>query len=248
NNLGPRAGLAYNATPKTVIRAGFGVFYAFQFVTSNLSPAKNAPYSGSLRVTNNATDFASALPISAGFPAAPPDLFPGAGTGYVYFPPDFKMPAMNEWNINVQRELWANTVLTVAYVGGKGSHVLAFPNVNQPVPGAGAVTPRRPFPNLSDGSGVTPWADSSYNSLQTTFERRFARGFSVLAAWTWAHSIDNSSGTGSEGIQNSYDLHANRGNSTFDVRHNFTVSSTYELPFGKGKPLLAGAGRAVQLV
>jgi hypothetical protein len=247
-DFGPRAGFAFNATPKTVIRGGFGIFFAFQGVTSNISLAKNAPYSGSLRVSNNATDFGGAAPISAGFPEGRPDLFPVAGTAYVYYPQDFKTPAMNEWNLNIQRELWANTVLTVAYVGGKGSHVLAFPNVNQPIPGPGATGPRRPYPNLSDGSGVVPWGDSIYHSLQTTFERRFSHGLTFLGSWTWSHSIDNTSGTGSEGIQNNYDLHFNRGNSTFDLRHNVTLSWTYELPFGKGKPVLAGAGRATQFV
>ena len=71
-NFGPRAGFAYNVTPKTVIRGGFGIFFAFEMQTSNLSPAKNAPFSGSLQVSNNAADFASAKPISAGFPASRP--------------------------------------------------------------------------------------------------------------------------------------------------------------------------------
>ena len=234
DNMAPRFGFAYNVAPKTVIRGGAGIFYAFQGVTSDKSPAKNPPFSGSLKVSNSANDFAGAKPISQGFPAARPDLFPIAGMAYVWYPQDYKTPSMNEWNVNVQRELWASTVLSVAYVGGKGTHVLAFPNVNQPVPGATPIVNRRPYPNLGDGSGVVPWGDSTYHSLQVVGERRMTKGLTVLGTWTYSHSIDNTSGTGSEAIQNPYDMHTNRGNSTFDVRHNLTLSWTYSLPFGAG--------------
>ena len=234
-NFGPRAGVAYTVTPKTVIRAGFGIFYSFAMQTSNLSPAKNPPFSGSLQATNNAADFAGALPISAGFPAARPALYPIAGLAWVYFPRDFKTSGATEWNINVQRELVANTVLTVAYVGMKGTHVLVTDNINAALPGLGAVAPRRPYPNLGDGTAVADWGDSSYHSMQTTVQRRFSSGVSLLAAWTWSHSIDNTSGTGSETIQTPYNLHLNRGNSTFDLRHNVVLSWTYELPFARGK-------------
>src|SRR5207248_6493373 len=138
-NFGPRAGLAYNLTPKTVIRAGFGMFYAFAMQTSNLSPAKNPPLSGSLQTSNNSADFAGALPISAGFPAARPSLFPIAGLAWVYYPRDFKTNGSNEWNINVQRELGRNNVLTVAYVGMKGTHVMVTDNINEAIPGPGEV-------------------------------------------------------------------------------------------------------------
>lgn len=247
-NFGPRAGFAYNITPNTVIRAGAGVFYSLQMQTSNLSPAKNAPFSGSIQTSNNAQDWASAQPISAGFPASRPNLFPVNGTAWVYYPYDFKTTSNTQWNFNIQRQFGANNVLTVAYVGAKGTHIFVTENINQAIPGPGPVVARRFYPNLGDGTAVGPWGNSSYNSLQSTFERRLSAGLTLLAAWTYAHSIDNTSGTGSETVQNPYNLHLNRGNSTFDLRHNVVLSWTYELPFGKGKPFLRDASRPLDLV
>ena len=240
--LGPRFGLAYTLTPKTVIRAGGGIFYSFKSVTSGNSLAKNAPFSGTFITANDANNYAAAKPISAGFPAERPQLWPIAGTAFYYWPEDSKTSTMYEWNVNVQRELAANMVLSVAYVGGKGTYVdLVGLNINQAIPGPGAVASRRPYPNLSDSIGVTPWANSSYNSMQTTLDRRMG-SVRMSAAWTWAHSIDNSSGESSNSpIQNSRNIALQRGNSTFDVRQKLTLSGTYELPFGKGHRWLSSA-------
>ena len=245
--FGPRLGLAYTITPKTVLRTGGGIFYSFKTVTSGNSLAKNAPFSGTLVTTNDANNFAAAKPISAGFPADRPQLWPIAGSGFYYWPEDAKTSTMYEWNINLQRELASNLVLSVAYVGGKGTYVdVVGLNINQAVPGPGAVVTRRPYPNLSDATGVVPWGNSIYNSLQTTFERRMG-AIRFSGAWTWAHSIDDTSGESSNSpIQNSLNLAAQRGSSTFDVRHKLAISSTVELPFGKGKHFLSGASAPVQ--
>ena len=231
-----------------MIRGGGGIFYAFSSITSDKSIAKNAPFSGSLQTTNNANNYAGALPISAGFPAARPDLFPTTGTAFVYYPRDYKTPAAYEWNFNIQQQLFANDVLSVAYVGQSGAHILSLPNINQAIPGATAIALRRPYPNLADGSAVGPWGNSSYNSLQATYEHKLSAGLTFLGAYTWSHSIDNASGTGSEGIQNPYDRSAYRGNSTFDVTHNLVLSWTYALPIGRGKQLLGSPNKLVQQV
>src|SRR5258708_12820599 len=85
-------------------------------------------------------------------------------------------------------------VVSVAYVGGKGTYVdVVGLNINQAVPGAGAVVSRRPYPNLSDSTGVVPWGNSVYNSLQTTFERRMGP-VRFSGPWTWAHCIDDTIG------------------------------------------------------
>ncbi len=247
--LGPRLGFAYTITPKTVLRAGGGIFYSFKSVTSGNSLAKNAPFSGTLLTTNDANNFAGAKPISAGFQAERPQLWPIAGTGFYYWPLDAKTSTMYEWNINLQREIASNMALSVAYVGGKGTYVdVVGLNINQAIPGPGAVVSRRPYPNLSDATGIVPWGNSVYNSLQTTLDRRMG-AVRFSGAWTWAHSIDDTSGESSNSpIQNSRNLAAQRGSSTFDVRHKLSISSTVELPFGKGRHWLPGASRPVQLL
>jgi hypothetical protein len=245
--LGPRLGFAYTITPKTVVRGGGGIFYSFKTVTSGNSLAKNAPFSGTLLTTNDANNFAAAKPISGGFPAERPQLWPISGTGFYYWPLDAKTSTMYEWNFNVQRELAAGLALSVAYVGGKGTYVdVVGLNINQAVPGPGAVVSRRPYPNLSDATGVVPWGNSIYNSLQTTLQRRIG-AVRLAAAWTWAHSVDDTSGESSNSpIQNSRNLEAQRASSTFDVRHKLTISGTFELPFGKGRHWLTTGARPLE--
>src|SRR5260370_1909184 len=70
----------------------------------------------------------------------------------------------------------------------------------------------------------------------------------MLAAWTWSHSIDNSSGSGSETVQTPYDLSLNRGNSSCDLRRSVVLSWTYELPIGKGKALLGNTSGPLQWI
>lgn len=247
-NLGPRVGFAYSLTPATVIRAGFGIFYAYQTYNSN-PMAKNAPFNGSLIVANAAGEagFAAAQPISAGFSASRPDRFPAAGTAFQVFQRSYPNPSANEWNLNVQRQLSARSTASVAYVGQNGVHILINPNINFPVPGPGAVASRRPYPNLSDGTLNCTCANSSYNSLQMTYLSRHFAGLDLQGVYTYAHSIDNSSGNSNgAGIQNPANLRLYRGNSDFDIRHSAVFSWSYELPVGRGKPLLKGAHGAVQ--
>jgi hypothetical protein len=95
---------------------------------------------------------------------------------------------------------------------------------------------------------VVPWGNSNYNSLQTTFQRRLG-SYQFSGAWTWAHSIDDTSGESSNSpIQNSFNLAAQRGSSTFDVRHKVTFSGTYEFPFGHGRRFLAHVPKPVDWI
>ena len=247
-NLGPRAGFAYSITPRTVIRAGFGIFYAYQTYNSN-PQAKNAPFNGSLIVSNASGEagYAAAVPISAGFSASRPDLFPSAGTAFNVFQRSYPNPSANEWNFNVQQQVSGKSTLSVAYVGQNGVHILINPNINFAVPGPGSVATRRPYPNLADGTLNCTCANSSYNSLQVTYLNRHLAGLDFQGAYSYAHSLDNSSGNSNGvGIQNPFNLRLYRGNSDFDIRHTLVLSWSYELPFGRGKRFVSRAHGVLQ--
>jgi hypothetical protein len=249
-NIAPRIGFAYSVDSKTVIRAGFGIFYAYETYNSN-PQAKNAPYNGSIITTNStgAAGYAAALPISAGFPAARPSLFPSAGTAFQVFQRSYPNPSANEWNFNIQRQITTHDTLSLAYVGQNGTHILINPNINQAVPGPGAVASRRPYPSLADGTLNCTCANSSYNSMQVTYKNRLASGFDFQGAYTFAHSLDNSSGNSNgTGIQNPKNLRLYRGNSDFDIRHTVVLSWSYDLPFGRGKRFASGAHGVAQTV
>ena len=248
-NFGPRAGFSYQLNQRTVLRGGFGIFYAFENNTSNVNQAVNAPFHGSLVTTNSATNFAGASRISDGFSADRPTLFPTANTNFVYYPRSYKNPSANEWNLNLQTQFSPRDVLSVAYVGQTGVHVLVVNNINQALPGSGAVNVRRPYPNLADGTQNNPIGHSSYHSLQASYIYTAAKSLHLQAAYTYSHSLDNTSGTGAAvGYQNPYNLASYYGNSDFDLRHSLVLSQTYDLPFGRGQSHMTHVGPAMDLL
>ena len=234
-NFGPRLGFAYSIDPKTVLRGGAGILYAYETYNSN-PEVKNAPFNGSIVVTNSsgAAGYAAALPISAGFPASRPTLFPTLGSAFQVYQWRNPNTSVHEYNLNLQRQITSHDVISIAYVGQTGFHLLINPNINQAVPGAGAVASRRPFPNFSDGTLNCECANSEYNSLQATYQYRLSSGFDFQGVYTFAHSIDSSSGSANlAGIQNPLNMRLYRGNSDFDVRHSAVLSWSYKLPFGR---------------
>ncbi len=248
NNFAPRLGLAWalGKDSTTVLRAGYGVYYD----QSPLAPGEglffNPPYFD-FRFYFQSEQ--APLTIFNPFPFNTPSFAPPSAFA---FDPGLRTSYTQHWNLSVQRQLGGNTVAELAYVGSKGTKLLASRDINQP-----PARPRQPNPrpNLLFGE-ITQQegsADSNYHSFQARLQQRLAFGLSLLGAYTWGKSIDNASGifssTGDPNYpQNSYDLSAERGRSGFDVRHRFSLSYAYDLPFGKGKRLLGDAGRGTALV
>jgi hypothetical protein len=238
-DLEPRLGLAYQVTPKTVIRAGFGIFYDFTSESVNSLGNNNAPIAGNLAITNTTGGLptvAGNIPLSQGFlPYQPIGNFPTLGSSVTWFPQNDPDAKIMQRNFSIQQQLTSDTVLTVAYVGTDGEHLTIYPNINQPVPGPGAAAARRLYPLFASITEVSHGESSSYNGLQVIGERRFNHGLAFNAAYTWGHSLDVTSTTAAGAVQNPLCLRCDRGPSDFDIRQSLVLSWSYELPIGKGK-------------
>ncbi|MBM3794405.1 MAG: hypothetical protein FJW31_10105 [Acidobacteria bacterium] len=225
NNWAPRIGLAYKLNDKTVVRSGFGVFYAAPQAEISRNLAVNPPFAGAFAFANNQLNFSGARRIDQGFDRS----FRAEGSTFNGIDPNLRMPYVLQWNLNVQRLLPSNFLVTVAYVGTKGVKLRDEVNINQARPGAGAIPPRRPFPIYNDIAMTQFRANSSYNALQTTMERRFSKGLNMLFSYTWSHAIDDAGQFGGD-HQDVLNLRGDRGNAPFDVRQAAIASFNYELP------------------
>ena len=112
----------------------------------------------------------------------------------------------------------------------------------------------RPFPAFA---GITDFVSdgvSNYNALDIKLQKRFSHGLSVLTAYTWSSNWDNLWGAGStlnpgnNGPQDIYNLAPEYSRAINDMPNRFTLSTTYELPFGRGKMLLGNSGRLLDLL
>ena len=165
---------------------------------------------------------------------------------------NLKTPMMQQWHIGFEYQLPAQAVLEISYAGSRGEHLFAFYNGNQAVPTADPIAaqelaPRRPFPAVDAGiSTFRANTSSNYHSLQTSLEKRITHGLMFQASYTYAHALDEAS-SASLGSLAAGDFRDQRfpqmeyGNSDFDVRHRFTISYSFDLPFGKGRALAGNA-------
>jgi hypothetical protein len=256
NNFGPRVGLAYQFNDKTVIRTGYGRFFMlFERAGSEDQLSLNLPWLVNNVVSAaNANSTANNMRLVTGFNLS---LNPSAANVLAVrlraVNPEAVNPLVDQWNLGIQRLLPGDMVATLDYVGTKGTHLSTLRSLNQPLLNAngtimtiqGTTTPILPYPLLGPIEYRDNGGNSSYHGGEATLEKRFSRGLSFRAAYTFSKSIDGSQehlaagGTGSF-TQNNRDLHERRGPSDFDVRHRFVGSYIYELPFGKGRKYLNG--------
>ncbi|MGA8109584.1 MAG: hypothetical protein WB974_09125, partial [Acidobacteriaceae bacterium] len=247
-NFAPRIGFAYQVRPGTVMRSGFAIVYGEPDGMADTAAGyyNQSPNYDAISIKGNELK-KPAGQLASGFPTenytsgtVPADV--NVDLAEVYLPTQYSM----QWFADVQQQIGPNAVFTLSYLGSGTRHLITQLDTNQPPPGPGSINSREPRPAFDSIYQEAPASSASYDALTAKFDRRFHSGFMVLGSYTWSHAIDNDvedlNSAAGEGIQNNYDLAAERGNSIFDMRQYFVASAQYDLPFGQGRRWMDTSG------
>lgn len=225
----PRLGIAYQMTPKTVIRAGGGRFFTRLGVSDSIFLGGNPPFQPTANVTAGSAD----NPGGTSTNVQPLTVTTQSR--------NFKNPEAWNWNFTLEREFW-NSLITVGYVGRRGLHLQRESDINQPLPSvvaaARAINPKvnidslRPYLGYNSIRETDNVATSLYHGFQLTFSHRLNSGLLFGATYTLSKSWDNGSNQ-RDIIPNTYYADNLWGPSEFDSRHSFVANFMYELPFFK---------------
>jgi Carboxypeptidase regulatory-like domain len=253
-NLAPRFGFAYRLTNdgKTSLRGGAGFYYT-PVMSALVYYVGDQPFGPIYDFTGVVSfdDPWKSLGIQSPFPKLYGAFVPGADAEFVtpawlyYMQKDFRLPQLFTWNLTLERQIGQSWVVRAAYVGNKGTHISGSDDYNPAqeknpaiyIPGASTADntqERRPYQDFSNINEIGSNNNTRYQSAQLTAERRFSRGLSVLANYTWSKLLDDI------GWTNPFNRAFDFGRSRDDLGQNFKLSSIWEIP----KTRLSGpAGR-----
>jgi hypothetical protein len=240
HNYQPRLGIAYQLTPNTVVRAAIGDFATRMGLLDNVFPGGNSPFQPSVTVNpaagvNDMVDNPGSS-LATGV-AAPLQI--------TTLNQNLKSPQRWNWNATVERQIFWKSMVSIAYVGGRGLYNWRVVDINQPAVGALSQNPGknvnylRPYRGYAAIQQEQSNGSSRYNSFQLGWNRPFSNGFLVGLAYTLSKSLDNSSNY-RDILPDSYDTTGLWGPSEYDNRNAFVVNFLYALPFFKNQNQVDG--------
>ena len=264
NDFAPRVGFAYQARSNVVIRSAYGLFYGAASNGFNFATASQYPFS--FTFTYHAPDAGHPIIYPSGGYATlerglsslafVPENVVASGLGLGGTLYNFKTPYYQTYNFSVENQISPSTTFTIGYVGNQGRHLLGGPSVN----GLSQLLPTNinpqnyvPYPDFSRGFGVTTGAaNSGYNSLQTTIQRRMATGLNLLANYTWSKCRTDYR----DGLNNNIGAYRAPQLPGFGIKGDYTlcdyhvpnivhISGAYQLPVGKGQHFLGNSSTLV---
>jgi trimeric autotransporter adhesin len=243
NNFSPRLALAWKIPSKksTILRAGYGIYYNGQiYNTFTQQLAKQPPFAISSAVNTSAQN---TLTIANAFQ----NIETRSSLTTYAVDQNYRTPYAGSWNISLQREFGKGFFSDVTYLGTKGTRLDVKSIPNEAPPGSAAsLTQTNTLYTYDQSNG-----DSIYHALQLRLNRRFNRGLSFQAYYQFAKSIDDSSsfgGAGNTTAQNWLDLAAERGLSSFDIRHQFTLGFVWTSPVAGPGSHIASDGKVGRLL
>jgi hypothetical protein len=241
-NFGPRFGFAIDPTGagKASVRGGYGLFYSQVRQQANNQVSTNQPFSIKLIVNTPTGGLENPYSESGNpFPFTPPQSAEQKAAYKFLTPltvtewdPDFRNAIVQQWNLSLQRQFFGSYIGSVAYVGSKGNHLFMANELNPGIyaPGGRPLDQRRPlYPTFANIAVQASFGNSIYHSLQLSLNKRLSKGLTVMANYTFAKLIDDSSGDGSV-PSNPFSYRNQRGPSDFDITHRFIGSYIWQLP------------------
>src|SRR5882757_1331225 len=229
----PRLGIAYQLNKKNVFRVGAGRYTTRLGVSDSIFLGGNPPFQPNASVTNGLADN------------------PGAGgaaniTRVVTTQSKaFKPPESWAWNVTYEREMFLKSLLSVGYVARRGVHLQREADINQPTTAVVAANPGvnlnalRPYKGFGSIRQTDDVANSMYNALQISWNRRYSGGLLFGVSYTLSKTTDNGSNQ-RDVVPNTYDVSSLWGPAEFDARHTLVFNYLYDLPFFKDHSKLTG--------
>jgi Carboxypeptidase regulatory-like domain/TonB dependent receptor len=249
-DFGPRLGFAYAATPRIVVRGGYGISYVhYTRAGSGDILAINAPNALFVSVTQPKPGTAGYRTVDQGYPQGLATTFNPKTDNITYIPKNTRDSYVQDFFVSVQNQLAKNSLLDIAFVGNHGVKLQGFLNANQINPASGFTRPYTQWPSDITAAVNEFW--SQYQALQVRYEQRSVAGLTLLNSFTWSHSLDNASASlegNTPSPQDGNNIAADYAQSDYNLPIANITSLVYDLPLGRGKQFLGQSNGLVNAI